>query len=83
LVAGGISKCGDKSIPSYFTRLDHPEIANFITSPTRLDHTEVGNIITSPSIFDHPEIANTFTSPIRLHYVLAKRESVWFPTLVL
>jgi len=33
LVAGGISKCGDKHIPSYFTRLDHPEIANFIANP--------------------------------------------------
>ena len=34
LVGGGISECGDKNIPSYFTRLDHPEIANFITSIT-------------------------------------------------
>ena len=35
LVSGGIStQCGDKNIPSYFTRLDHPEIASFITNPT-------------------------------------------------
>jgi hypothetical protein len=33
VVSGGVSKCGDKSIPSYFTRLDHPEIANFISAP--------------------------------------------------
>ena len=43
LIAGGISKCGDKSIPSYFTRLDHPEIANFINSPTTLDHPQIPN----------------------------------------
>ncbi len=33
LVSGGVSKCGDKNIPSYFTRLDHPEIADFIAGP--------------------------------------------------
>jgi len=33
LVSGGVSKCGDKNIPTYFTRLDHPEIANFISTP--------------------------------------------------
>ena len=37
MVAGGISKCGDKNIPSYFTRLDHPEIANFIATPDIYD----------------------------------------------
>ena len=35
LVSGGIStQCGDKNIPSYFTRLDHPEIASFIANPS-------------------------------------------------
>jgi hypothetical protein len=34
LVSGGVSpRCGDKNIPSYFARLDHPEIASFITDP--------------------------------------------------
>ncbi len=34
MVSGGVSaKCGDKDIPSYFTRLDHPEIASFIGTP--------------------------------------------------
>ena len=34
LVSGAVStKCGDKNIPSYFTRLDHPQIANFIFTP--------------------------------------------------
>jgi hypothetical protein len=33
LVVGGVSKCGDKKIPSYFTRLNHPEIASFIAAP--------------------------------------------------
>jgi len=35
LVSGGVSKCGDKNIPSYFTRLDYPEIANFIKFPDK------------------------------------------------
>ena len=33
VVSGGVSRCGDKDVPSYFTRLDHPEIASFITDP--------------------------------------------------
>ncbi len=34
LVSGGVStKCGDKNIPTYFTRLDHPLIATFIATP--------------------------------------------------
>ena len=37
LVSGGVSKCGDKSIPSYFTRLDHPDIADFIADPDMAD----------------------------------------------
>jgi len=30
MVSGGVSSCGDRDIPGYYTRLDHPEIANFI-----------------------------------------------------
>ena len=37
MVAGGISKCGDKNIPSYFIRLDNPEIAHFIATPDNND----------------------------------------------
>ena len=34
LIGGSISKCGDKEyIPSFFTRLDHPAVANFIGAP--------------------------------------------------
>jgi hypothetical protein len=34
LVSGSVSsECGDKDIPSYFTRLDYPEIATFIAAP--------------------------------------------------
>jgi len=33
LVSGGVSRCGDKNVPSYFTRLDYPEIATFIADP--------------------------------------------------
>ena len=29
-MSGGVSNCGDTNIPSYYTRLDHPEIADFI-----------------------------------------------------
>ena len=36
MVSGGVSRCGDPDIPSYFTRLDHPEIANFIAAPDML-----------------------------------------------
>jgi len=33
LVSGGVSSsCGDKDIPGYYTRLDYPEIADFIQS---------------------------------------------------
>lgn len=66
LVVGGISKCGDKSIPSYFTRLDHPEIANFINSPIRPNHPEIGNLNNPPLRLDHPGIGNIITSPPRL-----------------
>jgi len=35
LVSGSVSsECGDKEIPSYFTRLDYPEIATFIANPS-------------------------------------------------
>ena len=33
MVSGGVSRCGAKDVPSYFTRLDHPEIASFIADP--------------------------------------------------
>lgn len=33
MVAGGVADCGDKDIPGYYTRLDYPEIANFIQAP--------------------------------------------------
>ena len=35
LVSGGVSDCGDKYIPAYYARLDHPEIANFVQSPEK------------------------------------------------
>ena len=35
LVSGGVSGCGDKYIPAYYTRLDHPEIADFVQSPEK------------------------------------------------
>ena len=41
IVSGGVSECGDKNIPSYFTRLDHPEIAAFIMNPEK--HSAKGN----------------------------------------
>jgi len=44
-VSGGVSKCGDKHIPSYFTRLNHPEIAEFIAAPELSDiQSTLGNI---------------------------------------
>jgi secreted trypsin-like serine protease len=33
MVSGGVSTCGDKLIPGYYTRLDYPKIANFIQNP--------------------------------------------------
>ena len=33
MVAGGVASCGDKDIPGYYTRIDYPEIANFIQAP--------------------------------------------------
>ena len=33
MVSGGVSSCGDKEIPGYYTRLDFPEIAHFIQDP--------------------------------------------------
>jgi len=36
MVGGSGSRCGDVGSPSYFTRLDHPEIANFIAAPEML-----------------------------------------------
>jgi len=33
IVVGGVSDCGDKYIPAYYTRLNHPEIAGFVQSP--------------------------------------------------
>jgi secreted trypsin-like serine protease len=33
IVSGGVSSsCGDKDIPGYFSRLDFPEVADFIRS---------------------------------------------------
>ena len=43
LVSGGVSKCGDKYIPSYFTRLDHPEIADFISAPELSYQSAIGS----------------------------------------
>jgi hypothetical protein len=31
VVSGGITSCGDPNIPDYYVRLDHPEIASFIS----------------------------------------------------
>jgi len=30
IVSGGVSICGDKEIPGYYTRLDHPDISEFV-----------------------------------------------------
>jgi secreted trypsin-like serine protease len=32
VVVGGVSSCESKSIPACYTRLDHPEIADFVQS---------------------------------------------------
>jgi hypothetical protein len=50
LVSGGVSRCGDKNVPSYFTRLDYPEIATFIADPENKATT--GNINTKPMFFN-------------------------------
>ena len=44
LVSGGVSKCGDKTIPSYYTRLDHPEIAEFIASPDTYNSQNISKL---------------------------------------
>ncbi len=33
MVAGAVSSCGDKDIPGYYTRLDYPDIADFVEDP--------------------------------------------------
>jgi secreted trypsin-like serine protease len=33
MVAGAVSSCGDKDIPGYYTRLDYPDIADFVEEP--------------------------------------------------
>ena len=33
MVSGGVSQCGNTDIPDYYARLDHPEIAGFISNP--------------------------------------------------
>jgi secreted trypsin-like serine protease len=44
MVAGSVSRsCGDRDIPAYYTRLDYPNIANFIQDPA--------NFIQYPEIF--------------------------------
>ena len=35
LVAGSVSFCGDPGIPAYYTRLNHPDIINFIQEPEK------------------------------------------------
>ena len=47
IVAGGIQpdSCGDKNYPGIFTRIDHPEIYDFVDSqfPKRGNHFDVGS----------------------------------------
>ena len=53
LVSGGVSRCGDKNVPSYFTRLDYPEIATFIADPENKATTATtGNMNTKPMFFN-------------------------------
>jgi hypothetical protein len=33
MVSGGVSHCGNTDIPDYYVRLDHPEIAGFVSDP--------------------------------------------------
>ncbi len=33
MVAGAVSSCGDKDIPGYYTRLDYPDISDFVEDP--------------------------------------------------
>jgi secreted trypsin-like serine protease len=33
LVSGGVTDCGNTDIPDYYTRLDNPEISEFIQNP--------------------------------------------------
>jgi secreted trypsin-like serine protease len=33
MVSGGVSFCGNTDIPDYYVRLDHPEIAGFVSDP--------------------------------------------------
>ncbi len=33
MVSGGVSHCGNTDIPDYYVRLDHPEIAGFLSDP--------------------------------------------------
>ena len=44
LVSGGVSSCGDRDIPGYYTRLDHPEIGDFLHSPEKILTTGINNI---------------------------------------
>ncbi len=41
LVSGGVSSCGDRDIPGYYTRLDHPEIADFVQDPKNYSLTGI------------------------------------------
>jgi hypothetical protein len=48
MVAGGVASCGDKDIPGYYTRLDYPEIADFIQAPESYSRTGNTSISVSP-----------------------------------
>jgi len=45
IVTGGVSDCGDKYIPAYYNRLDHPEIADFVQSPGKITSRGIINDI--------------------------------------
>jgi len=45
MVTGGVSSCGDTDIPDYYVRLDHPEIAGFLSDPENYKYGNFFNFL--------------------------------------
>ena len=45
MVSGGVSHCGNTDIPDYYVRLDHPEIAGFVSDPENYKFGNFSNLL--------------------------------------
>jgi secreted trypsin-like serine protease len=45
MVSGGVSHCGNTDLPDYYVRLDHPEIAGFVSDPENYTFGNFSNLL--------------------------------------